>query len=80
MNQDTTKLENPQSKQIKPIPQKKKVLLIGGLPESVVERDGCKDCSRKKKCKKHREKKKTKKELCDSTSKRSWPSWFIPSH
>ena len=80
MNQDTTKLENPQSKQIKPIPQKKKVLLIGGLPESVVERDTCKDCSRKKKCKKHRERKKAKKESCDSTSKRSWPSWFIPSH
>lgn len=81
MGQDTTKLKNSQSKQIKPIPQKKKVFLIGGLPESVVERDACKDCSRKKKCRKHREKKKkAKKELCDSTSKRSWPSWFIPSH
>lgn len=80
MGQDTTKLENSQTKQIKPIPQKKKVLLIGGLPESVVERDACKHCSRKKKCRKHRKKKKAKKELCDSTSKRSWPSWFIPSH
>ena len=76
---ETGKLENSQSKQIKPISQKKKVLLIGGLPESVVERDACKDCSRKKKCRKHREKNKAKKDLCDST-KRSWPSWFIPSH
>mmetsp|Transcript_2733 Transcript_2733/g.8035 ORF Transcript_2733/g.8035 Transcript_2733/m.8035 type:complete len:326 (-) Transcript_2733:46-1023(-) len=82
----TAKVDNRmtifQSKQMKPIPQKKNVVLVGGIPGSVKERDTCKDCSRKKKCKQHQEKRQSKKELNDSTSRRSRGSisWFIPTH
>ena len=80
IERDAGKKRSRKSKQMKPIPQRKKVVLIGGIPDSVRERDTCKNCSREKKCRKHREREKTKKESCgDSTSKRS-SSFFIPPY
>jgi len=49
INQETAKKENVQSKQTKPIPQTIEVELIGGIPESLIERGAGKKRSRESK-------------------------------